>query len=412
MLKNVLQLVFDPKNNHDTACFIEPRGNMIRKFPLSELAELVSLYARGMAASKIEPGRRIAIIAKTSLNSFIACLGNMLNGGINVIIPLDASMEEQQQALAESRAEFLIVEDFAHAQSVVSHIQYLPQLRQIIILNNSEFEQSPEILTLTMESVIECGRNRVDSTKDLIAKITPDDDAFIFFMRDKFQHLRPTCMTHADIVTYLHAIEHKIRRYLPAKHITSNEVKTLTVAPLHMPFTCIAGLFLPLMQQHSFTAVDRQDSWKSGNLPFRPNIVISESTFIEKLNQDVIEGIKADNSIMSNYLLSKIEKLANSQYRYAASDVNPNAPEIVKVALSTKSTASALFSQLLFSPIAQHQISSQIGGKLRLLFSVDNKPENDNSWMFCAAKIPILYGDLSMAEAKSHGKCNHIKAAA
>lgn len=40
MYENILELLFDGKTQGDAPCFIEPRGNMVRKFTRTEIAEM------------------------------------------------------------------------------------------------------------------------------------------------------------------------------------------------------------------------------------------------------------------------------------------------------------------------------------------------------------------------------------
>lgn len=378
MYENILELLFDGKTQGDAPCFIEPRGNMVRKFTRTEIAENVSIFARGMAFTEFRRGKRIAIVAKTSFHSLVASLGNLLNGCINVMIPVDATAEEQRQALSSSRAEALIIEDFETARTVMSQVQYLPQLRQIIVLNKTKFEKQPEILTYVLDDLMTRGEAKADNAADQLKQIEKDDEAYIFFVRDEFNHLKPISMSHHEIMGHLYEMLGAFHSVSPFNRET---VRTLSVVPFHRPFSHIAGFFLPLLSHYSFMAVDKEESWKSGNLPIRPQLLIAESQFLENLYTAVKESIQQAGGIYQ-YIWSQTESWISRNRE-------------------NEEWTPGLFSgikRLLFQPVLRHKLAEQLGGDIALAVSIDKEMSEESSGFYAAIHLPILFNRVKPQE--------------
>lgn len=378
MPKHILDYVLSDQLDTEAPLFIDPRGHLVRKYTRGEIADYVSLYARGIAATEFRKGRNIAIIARTSFASFIASLGNMLNGCANIIIPIDATPEEQQHMLIQGRAEALIVEDIKTAKAVLSRIQYLPQLRQMIVLNNQDFEKQAEVLCMSWDELIERGEKKPDKREELLSAIEMDDEVSTFFVKDNKDEYSPLCMTHRDISGYLHKITEAFEKRAVADVKKKDNNKTLSVIPFHRPFSHIAGIFLPLSQGFPFMAVDHTDAWKSGNFPMRPQLVIGESSFLEEVVAAVEKAVQQGSS-----LGQKMWKMSKTWGRtFYKSDGQ------IHAGLSGK------FQRFLFQAFLQRKLAQQLGGKVRLIMSIDKDISYNAGAFYASVNMPLLFNQL------------------
>lgn len=367
MTEHLLQFLFNSEIPSETTSFIDPRGNMIRNFSRKELQEAVTTFASGMAVTDVRPGKRVAIIARTSFTSLVACLGNLLNGCANVVIPITATSEEQQHALAQSRAETLIVEDMETAKIVMEQVMFLPSLRQIVILNQSGYEPHPSLLTFSWDDLMQRGKKKMLNTQERLQAISGEDESYIFFLRNNFHQFQSLTLTHKDMVNQINSSE---ENYHVSERTTQNpqENKVLSVLPFYRPFSHIVGFFLPLKFGLPMMAVDREDGWKSGSLPIKPRFLISESLLVE----DTIEELK-NFMLESGGLSQRVIKMAIAWTdRIGAGESQPFS-----------------IARIFFQPILKRRIQERFGGKLEYIMLIDDTMDYKARSLYVAAKLPL-----------------------
>jgi long-subunit acyl-CoA synthetase (AMP-forming) len=366
MTDNLLQLLFHKNTPGEAPCFIDPRGNMVRNFTREQVQEAVLDFASGMALTDIRPGKRVAMIAHTSFNSLVASWGNLLNGCVNVIIPVGATAEEQQEALAQSRAEILIVEDMETARNIMDQVMYLPQLRQIIILEQSDYEPHPSLLTFSFKDLVARGKAKPVDAAKLLSNIKPEDDAYLFYLRNNYHQLQSFTLTHEAVLEHLEASQ---KHYGIEKHYgkAAEACKTLAIIPFHRPFSHISGCFLPLKLGLPVMAVDRDQGWKSSSLPINPRILIAESRFFE----DAIDNLK--NFMMDSRGVDgkAIRKAVEWKKKISAEDKHPFS-----------------LSRLFWAPILKRRIKEKFGNSLAYVVSIDEGMDFEARAIFMAAGLP------------------------
>jgi long-subunit acyl-CoA synthetase (AMP-forming) len=369
--RHVLDILFAASAMADAPLFIDPRGNMVRKYTKAELAAHVSRFARGMAATELRNGKRIAIVARTSFASMVASLATMLNGCSNIVIPVTASPEQQQQALAASSAAALIVDDIASARAILDQVQYLPQLRQIIVLNQTNFAKQPEILCAGWDEVLQRGDAMPDKRVALLAALAPEDDAYTFFTADAGGELQPRIYTHRAVMEQLAAVRaHSETRLRKAGH----GQKILSVIPFDTILAHTAGLLLPLALELPFMAVDQGESWKSGNLPIRPTVLVAPSAFLEHTARTIEESFSYSNGI------------TQAMWKQARRWIRRNYQQGQCVA-----GFFAKLQRLAFKPFLRAALTKELGGNVQLALSINTEIGYDGGGFFAAADMPVVF---------------------
>jgi long-subunit acyl-CoA synthetase (AMP-forming) len=291
---SLVELLYQPISADDKkneTLFIEPRGNLVRKFDREDITYFVTQFARGMNATNTKRGSKIGFICKTSVKAIIATLGNLLNGLVNVIIPEEASLQERLTALSTSRAETLVVDTIESVLPILQNIKNLPQLRQIIVLSESDFQKQPEILCVGWKELMERGESQPDKTEIARKSLTLDTEAFLYFQYDNKHLLKGLLQTHGQMLTQMDTLLEETP-FLTAADPTRQR-RMLSLAPFHHPHSYITTVMLPLLTGQNCMILDRSESWKIESLASRKTYLITEAsyfeTMVEKLDQSFAE---------------------------------------------------------------------------------------------------------------------------
>lgn len=273
------ELLFESASAHDIAALVEPRGHLVRKFDRAELVHFVSLMARGLNATNLRRGSKVALRCKTSAKAIIVCFANLLNGAVNVVLPEDSTLEEQLHALSTSRAEALVVDSIEAAIPLLKNIKNLPQLRQIIVLSEADFAKQPEILCMSWKEVTERGEKQPDRTALLRQAITSDAEAFLYFERDASGRMRGKMQTHMQMSEQLDEMMAMVS--IPAR------ARMISIVPFHYPQSFVATALLPLAAGRSVMMMAPEESWKIESLSPRETVIIASAALFNGLADKV-----------------------------------------------------------------------------------------------------------------------------
>ena len=267
------ELLFESVGAHDIAALVEPRGHLVRKYDRAEISHLVSLVARGLNATNLRRGSKVALCCRTSAKAIIVCFANLLNGAVNVVLPEDSTLEEQLHALSTSRAEALVVDSIEAAIPLLKNIKNLPQLRQIMVLSEADFAKQPEILCMSWKEVTERGEKQADRTALLRQAIVADAEAFLYFERDASGRMRGKMQTHTQLLEQLNAMMEILS--IPAK------ARMISLVPFHYPQSFVATALLPLAMGRSVMMIAPEESWKIESLSPRETVIIASATLLD-----------------------------------------------------------------------------------------------------------------------------------
>ncbi len=284
--QTLIEMLYEPlsDDNQRNTLFVEPHGNLVRKFDRQEFCHQVSRFARGMSATNLKRNCKVAMLCRNSIKATIAAFGNLLNGHVNVVLPLDVSVEEKLKALSSSRTECLIVDTLDSALPLLTNISNLPQLRQIVVLEEGKIAKHPEILCANWTEIMERSASQPDRLALLRQAIASDQEAFLYFQPDSQQHLRGSIRTHGQIIKegklLLDDISDSIAGF-------KRQHRLLCVLPFHHPKSFMLSAALPLMMDHSCLILDPAEIWKIENLSMRETLVIAEPAFFESVSQKI-----------------------------------------------------------------------------------------------------------------------------
>ncbi len=356
---SIVEFLFAPLSDEATpsgALLIEPHGNLVRKFDREELAFLVSQFARGMSATNLKRGSRVALSCKISVKAVVASFANLLNGAVNVILPPHLELKEQLQALSSSRTECLIVDDFEAALPILQNIKTLPQLRQVIVLSEAEFDKQPEILSLGWRELMKRGEAQPDKISALRQAIEPEHDAFLYFHHDAQNLLSGVLQTHFQVVAELRDMLEEESATLAADKLGWERM--LSLIPFHHPHSQIAAVLLPMALNRSCMLLDPKEEWKAETLTSRSTLLIAEASFFENLADKVEQQVSQEEGLAEkawNIALSLGEKIMDDE----------------NVAHSLISKCKIHFCRAMLAG----KLKNLIGGNLQTAIVIDRQPK-------------------------------------
>lgn len=312
---SIVELLFAPLDNavsQSEALFIEPRGNLVRKFDREELAFLVNQFARGSSATNLKRGSRVALSCRISMKAIIASFSNLLNGCVNVVLAPDLKLEEQLQALSSARVETLIVDVIEAALPILQNIKSLPQLRQIIVLSEAEVAKQPEIFCISWKDLMKKGDSQPDKLAALRQQIQLTDEAFLYFQHDGSNRLSGLMQTHKQVLEQLTGLLEG-NDYLYFQHKPKWE-RMLSLAPFHHPHSFIASVLLPIKLRQPCMLLEPNDDWKAQTLSPRETLLISDASLLEEACAIVEQQITQDGGLAEkiwDFTLSFGEKVGD-----------------------------------------------------------------------------------------------------
>jgi long-chain acyl-CoA synthetase len=126
------QYVFDNARTRPDLVSLKVRhGDTWSEVTAAEFAEQVLSVARGLIASGIQPGDRVALMSKTRYEWTLFDFAVLAIGGVVVPIYETSSAEQVEWILSDSEAESVVVESPEHAAIVEQVRGQTPQLRQV-----------------------------------------------------------------------------------------------------------------------------------------------------------------------------------------------------------------------------------------------------------------------------------------
>ncbi|MFZ0172711.1 MAG: AMP-binding protein [Acidimicrobiales bacterium] len=155
----------------------------------SEFYERCRAIAKGIVASGLEPGGRVALMSRTRLEWLLADYAILATGGVTVPIYETSSAEQMQWIVDDSGAQLLIVET--------------PAMRELYEVARSRAEASPEILVINdggLDELARRGAAVTDSTLDgRIGSLRAADIATIIYTSGTTGRPKGCVLTHGNL---------------------------------------------------------------------------------------------------------------------------------------------------------------------------------------------------------------------
>ncbi len=192
----------------------------------AEYGSAVTDVAAGLVASGVTIGDRIAILASNRPSWHISDLGILTAGGVSVPIYPTSSSSQVAYVLADSGANICFVDDAEQLAKVVLHLDELPDLERVVMMEPSAGFDRPGLVVTMSElcDVRDADRRSVDARLD---SILADDLASLVYTSGTTGPPKGARLSHGNITWTIDSVDSLVHlspsdrwlSYLPLSHV-------------------------------------------------------------------------------------------------------------------------------------------------------------------------------------------------
>ena len=202
------------------------RAGAWREWSYDETFTRAKAVAGGLVSLGIGVGDRVAIFSENCPEWVLADLGGILAGAIVVTVYAGLTAEEAAYIVAHSGSRIVFAENAAQAAKLLSVRDTLPELEQIVLLDNSTGGDAIKMSISELEALArpESIAERLERTR----RLTPDDPLTLVYTSGTTGTPKGAVLTHGNIVrtvkASLEALDEDLNievalRVLPLAHV-------------------------------------------------------------------------------------------------------------------------------------------------------------------------------------------------
>jgi long-chain acyl-CoA synthetase len=176
-----------------------------RDLSWNDLARRVAQVGLALHALGVRKGDRVAIIGDAVPEWLLSDFAAQCIGAISYGLYPTSSREEAEFVLRHGGASILIAEDQEHVDKVLQSVGRLPNLRRIVVIDDSNMFGYRHDLLMSFDELIEQGRGiEHDRFSELCAAVQPDDSATIVYTSGTSANPKGAVYTHRALVAQGH----------------------------------------------------------------------------------------------------------------------------------------------------------------------------------------------------------------
>ncbi|MFH1981032.1 MAG: AMP-binding protein [Pseudomonadota bacterium] len=255
------------------------RGGAYEEMTWGALADAAFGFAAGLEDLGLAPGDRLAIIAFNRLEWIIADLGALLAGGVDVPIYHTSTAEQCRYVLHDAGARFVVVEDAAQLEKVLSSADGLPALERIILMDGPSPVEDPRVLTFeaVLAAGTAAGSSRRRAITDSALAVRPEQLATLVYTSGTTGPPKGCMVSHGNAgfvlasIDQMHAIE-------------SRTNISLLVLPLSHFYPRVSGYYFNLYKNIPLAIGESIDTLAADIQAIRPTYFCCVPRILEKVS--------------------------------------------------------------------------------------------------------------------------------
>lgn len=255
-----------------------------------EVSDRVRAIASGLRALGLADEDRCAILCSTRIEWILVDLAILCAGGATTTIYPSSTAEESAFIVADSETRFVFAEDAAQLAKLASKRAELPNLKQVIVIDNKGFSDGD--FALSLDALMAKGREydaaHPQAFEQVARAVRPEALATLIYTSGTTGQPKGVELTHdcwiyeGQAIAELGLLETDDLQYLwlPLSHVFG---KVLESAQLHIGFA---------------TAVDgRIDKLVANLAVVRPTFVAAVPRIFEKVHNKVVGGAREGGAV-------------------------------------------------------------------------------------------------------------------
>ncbi|AMV71318.1 AMP-dependent synthetase/ligase [Desulfuromonas carbonis] len=330
------------------------------------MGEQVDACGRSLLASGIEPGDRVAIMARNCPEWVYADLGALSAGAVTVPVYHTEGLDALEHILADSGSRVLFLQSPLTAADLETRLEHLPGLELVILLEGSL--PHPRIVTLK-EFLARGSEIDAAALEARLEKLTPGDLATLVYTSGTTGPPKGAMLTHENILS-------NVRAAVSVFPINDEDV-SLSFLPLSHVFERVDGYYLMLHQGAVIAYAESIDTVPLNLTEVQPTVVISVPRLYEKMFARVMERVLNGPWLKKQLFFGAVKIGRQYTTRQLAGETKGFLLE----------TGMALARKAVFS-----KLQERLGGRLRFFISGGAPLMRNIAEFFLAADIPIYEG--------------------
>lgn len=183
------------------------RLGVYQEISWTELLDRIFLVGRGLLALGIQRGDRVAIIGDPRPEWLLADFAAQCLGAISYGLYPTCSQHEAEFVLRHGEAAVLVAEDQEHVDKVLPLLERLPNLRKIVVIDDSNMFAYDHPALMSLDKLIALGESAAISKDEFMRQcqvVQPDDPATIVYTSGTSANPKGAVYSHRALVTQGH----------------------------------------------------------------------------------------------------------------------------------------------------------------------------------------------------------------
>jgi long-chain acyl-CoA synthetase len=227
------QLVLDSASRHAGIALQFQRDGRPAYVSYDELGTISSEIARGLMATGVELGDRVAILGLTSADWTLADCGAQCAGAVVTPIYHTNSPDECAYVLADSGAKLIFCEDVAQAAKIERIRDRCPALEHIVLFDHADGR------TETLDDLRRRGAEiRPEAVRERLAEVDEQDVATLVYTSGTTGPPKGCMLSHGNLLatTRMYAQQlrlddtHSLYQFLPLAHVLARVAQTVALS--------------------------------------------------------------------------------------------------------------------------------------------------------------------------------------
>ena len=172
-----------------------------------ELLERVAGIGLGLRSLDVKPGDRVAIVGDPLAEWLLSDFAAQCIGAISFGLYPTSSRDEAEYVLGHGGASVLIAEDQEHVDKVLPLLDRLPNLKKIVVIDDSNMFGYVHPALMSLADLVESGKSFPGGKDAFLARcqaVRPDDHATIVYTSGTSAHPKGALYTHRGLVIQGH----------------------------------------------------------------------------------------------------------------------------------------------------------------------------------------------------------------